>query len=262
MTADPLPLVSVVFVSYNRAHTLVTAYETLLAFTDYPRERLELVLADDNSDEFTRAVIDQLPFDKRAIAVRNSGLGANQNQGIRAAGGDFLLMIQDDWMLVGRGDYLRLGLRALRENPDIGMISFVERPELVGESRPLGDIQVQMLEAKLELDGALSRQADSPYSDQPHLKRRDFHEVVGYYSERDPIDRLELEFARRFHRQDRYRIACLAGVFPFKSIGDRFTFNPGNIRMKRIERIRRLPGGAQLIGFMRWAWRLMGRAAG
>ena len=128
--SDLLPKVSIVFLTYNRAHTLVATYETLLALTDYPRERLELILSDDGSDARNRQIMDCLDFDRRLISKSNAGLGANSNKGVGAASGDFILQVQDDWILTGRSDYLRRAVEVLQSMPDVGMILFRDRPDL------------------------------------------------------------------------------------------------------------------------------------
>jgi GT2 family glycosyltransferase len=248
---DQLPLISVIFVTYNRAHTLVATYETFLAFTDYPRDKLELVLADDASDAHTQAVLAQMQFDKRAVAPRNAGLGANQNRGMDAATGDYLLMMQDDWLLVGRRDYLRVALRALQENDDLGMILFRDRPGIpVVDERAVGSDRLFVIRPAVDEVDRM-QVADGVYSDNPHLKRRGFHDIVGRFREGVPMTQMELEMSRAVARQDRYRVATIEGLEVFRHIGDRFSFNPGVHRQRRIERIERLPGGRAALALAR-----------
>ena len=80
-----LPKISAVFVTYNRLETLRPTFDTFLATTDYPRDRLELVVADDSSRPEVQAEIRKMPFDVLALSERNNGIGANVNNGIRAA---------------------------------------------------------------------------------------------------------------------------------------------------------------------------------
>ncbi|MEY4269905.1 MAG: hypothetical protein RLZZ58_1121, partial [Pseudomonadota bacterium] len=125
-----LPLVSVIFITYNRAHTLVAAVETFLAMTDYPRDRLEIIISDDASDARNGAIIRALPHDKLVLARRNSGLGANCNRGLAAATGDYILQMQDDWITVGDPTYLQTAVSVLNGNDDIGLVTFRPRPDL------------------------------------------------------------------------------------------------------------------------------------
>lgn len=237
-----LPRVSVVFISYNRPHTLVAAVEAFLAHTDYPRDRLELILSDDASNAFTRMVFEQLPFDRRLVATRNQGLGANQNQGIRASNADYLLMIQDDWMLVGPVDYLRRAIAVLECLPDTNVINFIYVEQVpVVERISVGSDGVVRLGMRLNPAGGLVALTDQPYSDQPHLKRRTFHERFGFYDETLPIHRLELGYARALARNGAGGFVRIEGLEPFRNIGSRFTLNPGNWRAQRIERWGRIP---------------------
>lgn len=245
MKSTDLPLVSVVFVTYERPHTLVATVETFLAFTDYPRDRLELILADDASGPAARRVHDALPFDKRVVAPRNAGLGANQNRGIAAARGDYVLMLQDDFMLVGRHDYLKVALGVLGDALDIGMILFRERDALPDrEERNVAGELVWLLGSSDK--APIKCVAQGSYSDNPHLKRRDFHDVVGRFVEGVPMTDMELAMSRAVAAQDHYAVAIVDGVAPFKHIGDRFSFNPGIRRHARIEAIETLPGGRLL----------------
>lgn len=237
-----LPFVSIVFISFNRPHTLVAAFEAFLAHTDYPRDRLELVLSDDCSNAFTRAVFEQLPFDRRIVAATNQGLGANQNQGVRAASADYLLVIQDDWMLVGPPDYLRRAVAVLKALPDANVVNFVcvEQVPVIARNVVGGD-EVVRLGTKLGSAGQLAVLTDQPYTDQPHLKRRSFHEQFGFYDETLEIHRLELGFARALVEAGAGGFVRIEGLGPFRNIGSRFTLNPGNWRAQRIERWGRIP---------------------
>lgn len=234
-----LPVVSVVFVSYNRPHLLAATYHALLARVDYPRDRLELVLADDASDRWTRAVIDRLPFDRRVIAKKNGGLGANQNRGNHAASGDYILSLQDDCLLAGDPDFLRRAVAALDLHRDIGFLALIARPDLpVAEHRTSGQDRLALL-------GSVHDEAGMPkifpYSDQPHLKRRDFHLRAGNYREGVAMTVMETEFGRRSALLPDIRFALIEGLAPFVHIGADHSFNPGNRRQRRIRRLESLP---------------------
>ena len=47
MKEMPWPKISVTFVTYRRVATLRTTLESFLAVTDFPRDRLELIVCDD-----------------------------------------------------------------------------------------------------------------------------------------------------------------------------------------------------------------------
>lgn len=247
------PVVSVVFITYNRVHTLVAAYETFLQGTDYPRDRLELIVSDDGSDPDVRALIDQLPFDRRCYAAENQGFGANANKGLRAACGDYVLFLQDDWIVVRRPSFLREAVRVLERWPDIGLVLLRDFGAETGEPR-----SVEGTEVKVAADshGAIV------YSDNPHLKRGDFHDVVGWYREDAPMTVVERDMAAAVAAQGRYRTATLLGEQPFVHIGDRWSFNPGRRRVAAERLIRRLPLGAPAIDLWRTARRRLRQARG
>ena len=254
-----LPKISVVFLTYNRAHTLVAAYETFLAHSDYPRDRLELILSDDGSDARNRRIIDCLDFDRRLMAKANAGLGASCNKGVAAASGDFILQLQDDWILTGRNDYLRRAVETLHSMPDVGMILFRDRPDLpIVERRQVGGLCVDILADRLDADGSISRVADGAYSDNPHLKRGDFHKIVGPYAEGVSMAKMEFEMQKQVCAQSVYRVATIEGMSVFKHIGDRFSFNPGYKHARTVGRISRLPGGPLLLNLARTIRRKLG----
>ncbi len=233
-----LPLVSVLFITYNRAHTLVATYESFVRRVTYPRDRLELILCDDASDDWHRSIIDQLAFDKVIRPTVNSGLGANQNAGLRAAGGDYILTLQDDCMLAGDGEFLRNTVAAMEAGPSISMVAYRQRPEL------------PVLERRSTLAGTLVVYGTAPkakgcgdyaYSDQPNVKRANFHDVVGWFREQVPMTVMELDFQRRVAEDSTLLVAALDGPDPFAHIGAPFTLNQARHRSMRLERTYRIP---------------------
>ena len=233
-----LPLVSVLFITYNRAHTLVATYESFVRRVDYPRDRLELILCDDASDGWHRSIIDRLAFDKVVRPPTNRGLGANQNAGVRAAGGDYILTLQDDCMLAGDGGFLRNTVAAMEAEPSISMVGYRQRPELpVLERRvtPAGSLAVYGTAPNAKGCG------DYVYSDQPNVKRANFHDSVGWFREEVPMTVMELDFQRRVAADDSLLVAALAGPDPFAHIGAPFTLNEAQLRAMRLERSFEIP---------------------
>lgn len=92
-----MPRVSVIIPSFNCAPWLAQAIESVLAQTyrDY-----EIVVVNDGSTDHTNEVV--APYLDRIIYVQqeNQGLSAARNAGIRAAGGEFIALLDaDDWWL-------------------------------------------------------------------------------------------------------------------------------------------------------------------
>ena len=86
-----LPTFSVIIPTYNRAHTLPRAIESVLAqsFTDY-----ELIVVDDGSSDETAKILERYPI--RMIRQPNSGVSAARNRGIEAARGQIIALLDSD----------------------------------------------------------------------------------------------------------------------------------------------------------------------
>ena len=88
---------SIIFITYKRFILLEKSLNELLININY--ESKETIVSDDGSPEKVQKKIKKLPFDKFILSRKNRGLGANNNAGLKAAEGEYILMVQDDWML-------------------------------------------------------------------------------------------------------------------------------------------------------------------
>jgi glycosyltransferase involved in cell wall biosynthesis len=89
---DMNKLISTVITTKNRHHLVSRAIESVLA-QDYPA--IEVIVVDDGSDSPVRLAVK----DPRVRLIRNErsvGLSAARNIGFRAAGGEYLSMLDDD----------------------------------------------------------------------------------------------------------------------------------------------------------------------
>jgi len=93
------PLVSVVIPTYNRAHVVRRAIDSVLAqtFADF-----EIIVVDDGSTDRTDELVQGIP-DWRIRYIRNSrnlGLAATRNAGIRQARGQYIALLDsdDEWL--------------------------------------------------------------------------------------------------------------------------------------------------------------------
>lgn len=112
----PSPAVTVILPTYNRLHYLRQAVESVLAqtFTDW-----ELIIADDGSDEQTRAYLggcEVLPCVRVMLLPRLGNPGAVRNVALREARGEYIAFLDSDdlWM----PSKLELQLTALRATAD------------------------------------------------------------------------------------------------------------------------------------------------
>lgn len=201
------PLVSALFITYKRVDHLQRAVESFRRKTDYPR--IEVVIADDGSGPEIQEKIRSIPADQYALSLKNRGLGANNNAGLRLCHGKYVLMIQDDWVCHGPADYLQNAVMVMEANLEVGIINFAgakNRPDLSmplpGSNEPC---YVTPVSGADEHYGFL-------YSDQPHLQSMESLRDIGPYHENsaDNVSRSELYYARLWKSQTRFRIA----VFP------------------------------------------------
>ncbi len=93
-------LVSVILPTYNRAHTLLRAVNSVLNQT---YKNLELIIVDDCSKDNTEEIVKNI-HDERIVYIRhpiNKGVAAARNMGIRAAKGKFVAFqdSDDEWFL-------------------------------------------------------------------------------------------------------------------------------------------------------------------
>jgi glycosyltransferase involved in cell wall biosynthesis len=88
-----LPLISVVITTYNRAHYLGEAIESVLAQSYGNRE---IIVVDDGSTDHTPHIVAGFGDRVRFVRQENRGTGAARNAGITQATGEFLAFLDDD----------------------------------------------------------------------------------------------------------------------------------------------------------------------
>ena len=89
-----VPFVSVVVPAYNAAATIEACLQSLLA-QDYPRERYEVVVVDNNSSDETAAIVARYPVQLLQERSRQSSYAA-RNRGIEAARGELVAFTDAD----------------------------------------------------------------------------------------------------------------------------------------------------------------------
>ncbi len=109
------PLVSVIIPTYNRAHLLPQALDSVLAQT-YPHH--EIVVVDDGSTDNTATVLSRYPV--RLIQQNKQGPSAARNRGIRESQGDYIAFLDsDDWFAP---DKLQQQVTYLEQQPTVGLV--------------------------------------------------------------------------------------------------------------------------------------------
>ena len=108
------PLVSVVFVAYNRRKELQVSLEKVLNELDYPSDSLEVIVVDNASQDGTAEMVrERFP---RVQLIRNpENVGASAwNVGISTARGEWRLILDDDCYI--EGDTLKRAVRRAEEH--------------------------------------------------------------------------------------------------------------------------------------------------
>ncbi len=120
MTAEQLPLVSVVIAAFNAERFI---YETCRSVLDQTYRNLELIVVDDGSSDGTSDVVAALAAaDRRVRLIRqtNGGVAAARNTAIAHASGEFIAPIDaDDLWLPTK---LEQQVRAMQAQPDAGLV--------------------------------------------------------------------------------------------------------------------------------------------
>jgi glycosyltransferase involved in cell wall biosynthesis len=216
------PRVSVLFLSYKRVGLLAKTLAAFLDNTDYPRESLELIVSDDASPESDLEILRRLPFDKFLFSDKNGGLGANTNKGIRAVSGDFILQLQDDWILKkGCSQYLKKGVHLLSRNKSIDLIRFRLGSSYTLENlMSIDDLDYRLL-CKNQREKWLE---DYIYSDNPHLKRSSLHAEIGFYQEGRFMEDTELNMSSLFNAHNKNASVLVGFEEIYEHIGEDVSF--------------------------------------
>ncbi|HVF40958.1 MAG TPA: glycosyltransferase, partial [Gemmatimonadaceae bacterium] len=117
------PFVSVIIPTYNRSWRLKAAVESFLA-QDYPRDRYEIILSDNDSTDDTRDVIATLASELeivRGIHERRRGAHFARNTAARAANGDVLYFTDDD--MIASPDLLRTIVTGFELDPKVAVVT-------------------------------------------------------------------------------------------------------------------------------------------
>ena len=110
----PLPSVTVVFLSFNRREALRTSLREMLSGTDFPADRLDVVVVDNVSTDGSAAMVrEEFPGVELVERTENVGV-SGWNEGFARARGDFVLALDDDCYVPGDG--LRRAVRGAQEH--------------------------------------------------------------------------------------------------------------------------------------------------
>lgn len=108
------PKVSVIIPTYNRAHCVGEAIESVLSqtFRDF-----ELIVVDDGSTDNTQEVLSKYGSAIRVIRQENSGVSAARNTGIKASRGEWVAFLDSDDLW--EPEKLMVQMEDVTSNPEV-----------------------------------------------------------------------------------------------------------------------------------------------
>ena len=115
-----MPKISVIIPTYNRAHTLREAIESVLSqsYND-----LQLIVVDDGSTDETKVIVSSYIPKLAYIYQERQGVSAARNRGIKHAQGDYISFLDSDdlWL----EDKLHLQMKFMESHPE-ALICYTE----------------------------------------------------------------------------------------------------------------------------------------
>ena len=129
LSIDEFPTVSILIASYNEKFVIGRTLETIKDL-NYPKEKLQVVVADDSSDE-TRALVDSQVealecYGITAVVSRRETRDGFKSGALNHAApllnGEYVLLLDSDSIVTP--NVLSSGLAAFRLDPKIGFVSF------------------------------------------------------------------------------------------------------------------------------------------
>jgi glycosyltransferase involved in cell wall biosynthesis len=189
--------VSLLITHYNRSSSLERLLKTCRDLT-YIFE--EIIVSDDGSSpEHIEAIKElQIQYDFKLITTeKNQGLGNNINKGQAAVTLPYTLYVQEDFVpLAAFGERFKDALEIMEEKKDLDVIrfySYILYPHLLPFEKGFSKM--------IYKPWSLKYRKIYYYSDHPHLRRSNFIEKFGPYTERVSVDRSEYRMCISFIQQ-------------------------------------------------------------
>ena len=122
--------VSIIILGFNKVEYTKKCIESIRKYT---RQKYELILVDNGSNDDTEKYFRSIPNAKVIINPTNFGVARGWNQGMRIADGDYLLILNND-IIVGP-NWLENMVRLAESDPSIGLVgprsNYIAGPQIV-----------------------------------------------------------------------------------------------------------------------------------
>jgi len=110
------PLVSVIIPTYNRAHLIAQAVDSVLQQT---YSNVEIIVVDDGSTDDTATVMENYAERVSYVRQENAGSAAARNRGLAMARGDYIAFLDSDDLFLS--EKLAIQVDYMQQHPHIGM---------------------------------------------------------------------------------------------------------------------------------------------
>jgi GT2 family glycosyltransferase len=206
---------SIIIVTYNNVELTQLCVESIIRNTTYPN--YEIILVDNHSQDGTTNYLLYLaknhPHLKIILNNENKGFAAANNQGLKLATGDYLILLNND--TVTPKGWLTSLIKHLQD-PQVGMVGPVSN--FVGNEAKI-DVPYKTLDKMEAFAGDYIHQHEGRVFDIDVLAmycvamRRDTFENIGYLDEGFGIGMFEDDdYSHRMHTKN-YRVICAEDVF-------------------------------------------------
>lgn len=208
-----LPLVTILIQTYQRYDEIQLTIDSLVENIIYPADRLRWLIADDCSGgDYPYNLLDIPRYNALNLKIvtlsRNSGYGANRNNGLSHVETPYVYATEDDWVLCHKLD-MRAGVGLLETCPHVGVVRYGgtsgdmeyhyrQHETDVSAYTKENVYAVDYVEGKLTY---LIIDVESPalyvYSGRPQLGKLRWYYELGCFNEHVRLGECENEFAHK-----------------------------------------------------------------